>query len=408
MAEKFLTKRSFKAGSWLISHNAIARFSGLIKTIIIARILTPAQFGVFGVAALALSLLETFSETGAEHALVQKEKVDNLDIATTWWISLFRGLLIGAILYFSAPFVGRFFENGDAVIFIQAIALAPIIRNLRNPSIVFYRKKLSFRQDFYMRTSGTLAELVVGVTVSYMTRSVWGLVASILVGAVAETISSYLVASSFRLVLPKWERARGILSFGGWIWLSSIITYLLNQGDDAVVGKLLGVTTLGYYQNAYKIASLPATQITGMMTQVTYPAFASIQDDKVRLARAYKKSFLAALGTTVFFSAIIILFAREITLITLGDQWLPVVPALKVLTIFGVVRSLAATVGPVFQAVGKPNILVWIGLYRLVVLAAIIFPLTTGYGMVGTSWAIVISSLLTIPAVWWQLNKILS
>lgn len=407
MAEKYLTKRSVKAGSWLFGHNAIARVAGFFKIAVIARILTPKQFGVFGVASLALSLLETFSEAGVEHALVQKKEVDNEDVVTAWWISLVRGIFIGAVLYVFAPLVGEFFGNKDAALFIKAIAIAPVIRNLRNPSIVFFRKKLSFKQDFVMRTSGTLVELVVGVSVAYLTRSVWGLVASVIAGAIAETVSSYVVAKPFKLGLPLKKKAKEIMSFGGWIWLSSILTYLQNQGDDVVVGKMLGLTTLGYYQNAYKIASLPATQVTGMMSQVTFPAFATIQDDKQRLARAYKKTFYSSVLVGLLFLALVLGFARPLTLLILGDQWLPIIPALKVLAVFGAIRSVMLTIGPVFQAVGKPNVLVWIGVFRLLVLAAIILPLTSAYGMVGASWAIVISAVVAIPVMWWQMKRVI-
>lgn len=403
-----LTRDTFKAGSWLFGHTAIARIGGVVKTAVIARILTPAQFGVFGVASLALHLLETFSETNIAQALIQKKQIDDHDMSSAWLIQIVRGILIGVLLFVAAPYIGAFFDEIEAVLYIKVIALAPVIRNFSSPALNVYRKQLKFQKEFMMKSITTVVEVVVGITVSLWTRSPWGLVASLLAGAISDTILSFVLMPKVNLFVPTWSSAAKLLKFSGWLWASSIIFYFVNEGDDIFVGKYLNPTALAFYQNAFKIASLPATQITGIASQAIYPAFSNIQEDKQRLVRAFKKSLIVGTGATLAASLIIIIFAQPLTLLLLGDQWLNIIPALKVLTIYGIVRSISTIAGPVIMALNRPDVITKFALIRLVIMVACIYPLTTRYGIVGTAWATVFSMLLPQPYLFFEMKKMLT
>ncbi|MFC1653873.1 lipopolysaccharide biosynthesis protein [Patescibacteria group bacterium] len=405
---KNLTKKTIKASSWLFSHTAIARAGGLLKTAIIARILTPTQFGVFGIASLSLGLLETFSETSIDQALIQKKDLSEKDLTTAWYISILRGFAISLILFLSAPLISSFFKDDSASMYIKAIALAPLIRNFANPKISLLRRKLKFKKEFIMRTITTFVEVSVGVIVSIYTKSPWGLVASIVSGAISDVIISFIIISPPKISLPDKRSGKELVSFSSWLWASSIIEYLVSQGDDILVGKILGVRQLGFYQNAFKIASLPATQVTNIASQVVYPAFSSIQDNKERLKRAFKKSFITTSGLALLASAAIILFAKPLTLIILGEQWIEIVPALKILTVYGAIRSVASVAGPIIKALGKPKIITNFALIRMFVLAAFIYPLTKRYGIEGTSWAVLISTILPQPYLIFKVKKLLN
>lgn len=403
-----LTTRSLKAGSWLVAYNGFARAAGVIKIAILARLLTPAQFGAFGIVTLALSLLETFSETSVFQALIQKDTVTDEDLTASWLISIARGALIALLLYISAPFIQSFFNQDGLVPFIRLIALAPLIRNFRNPQTVHFQKDLNFKKESFLRALATLVELIVAITVTLATHSIWGLVLANVASAFTEAIGSFLLAPTFVFVMPTWSTTKPLIHYGSWLWGSSILSYIATEGDDIVVGKLLGAGPLGFYQNAYKIASLPVTQITSVTSQVGFPALSQIQDDKQRLARAFKKTLLTTIGLTTFASVAIFIFAGPITLFLFGENWLPMVPALRLLTLFGLIRSIDHTAGPLFKAVGKPNLVTLYGTLFIVVMFALIFPLTRSGGIVGTSWAIIIAALVTQPYLIYHVRKILS
>lgn len=396
---KELTKKSIKAGSWLAGYRLFARLINLLKTPITARILSPAQFGVFGVVSIALNLFETFSETGLEQALIQQQKISHRDVNTAWYITLVRSLLISFGLVLTAPLVAKFFGVSQAVPMIQLIALTPILRALRNPSMIYRKRKLEFVPETIMLAIGSLTEVIVAIVLSLLWQNEWALVVAILLGAVFELMASYLLFPIKHLTTINWHTCKKLLRFGKWIWSSSALSYLANQGDDIVVGRLLGPGPLGLYQNAYKISSLPATQIAGTITQVTFPAFASIQNDQHRLMRAFYKSLVFTLVTTVPICLFIYIFSYPLTMIIFGPNWIDMVEAMKILCLYGVIRSVLGVMGPLAVAIGKPELITYSGLVRTVGLFILIWPLSNLYGIAGASWATVISIGISLLAL---------
>lgn len=391
---KQLTKRSIKAGLWLSGYRIFARGAGLIKTAVTARLLTPAQFGLFGFVSIALNLFETFTETGIEQALIQKTKVEPVDLITGWWINIFKSLLVAAFLWLMAPFVSQFFE-AEVTVFVRVIALTPILRSLRNPVLVLNKKALDFLPETLMLSLGSLVEIVTAVVLALYWQSVWALVISIVMGAASELIASYLLLPQPRWVKPKWLVARPLLNFGKWVWSSSALSYGVNQGDDIVIGRLLDPNLLGIYQNAFRIASLPATEITGTISQVSFPALASIHSDRSRLRRAFGKTLLANIAVTLPLSLGLVIFAEPVVWIIYGSQWLEMVPVLKILALFGLARGYSTNFEAVIVALGQPAAITVSNTLRLILLLSLIGPLTLRYGLAGAAWSTVIAASLS-------------
>ena len=166
--------------------------------------------------------------------------------------------------------------------------------------------------------------------------------------------------------------------------------FLLAQGDNAFVGKVLGMEALGYYVLAFSLANLPVNAIADLTTKIMFPAYSKIQTDMRALQGAYLK-VLKVLVIVRDPSALgIAIFAPEIIKIVYGEKWLPAIGALQVLCGFAAVRSLSSTINPILSAVGYPNIVFYINTARLISMAALIYPLTHKYGIVGTSYAVFI------------------
>lgn len=391
---KFLTKRSIKAGAWLGGYRFYARFINLLKTPVLTRIFLPADLGIFGFVSIALNLFETFTETGLEQALIQKKHLKTITVSTAWYINLVRSLLISLILFLVAPLFSWYFEAPTITAMIQVIAITPILRSLRNPSMIYAKKNLAFGKETIMLVAGSTTEVIVTLIIALQLQTIWALVIAILAGGLAEIIVSYVVFDPPKLRGFSKQEAQSLLGFGKWVWSSSALSFVANQGDDIIVGKLLGAAPLGLYQYAYKIASLPATQIAGTVSQVTYPAFASIQEDKTRLKRAFLKSLLFVSLTTVPPLILVMLFPVTLVRIIFGENWLGAAPALRVLSLYGIIRSYSNTLGPLAIALGKPQFITYNGIIRVILLFICLLPMTFMYGILGASWATVIAIVL--------------
>lgn len=390
-----LGKKVVKGGIWVFTLRGTQRLFSFVRLIILARILAPSDFGLMGIALLTMAALNTFSQTGFQTALIQKKEDIKSYLDAAWTVTIIRGIILFLILYFIAPYAATFFKSPKALSIIKVIGFSFLIQAFTNIGVVYFQKELEFNKQFIYQFTGTIADFVVAVSAAVILRNVWALVYGLLAGNAARLIVSYLIHPYRPHLSFDFGKAKELFGFGKWILGSSILIFLITQGDDAFVGKFLGATILGFYQMAYRISNMPATEITHVISQVTLPAYSKLQDDIPRLRDAY----LRILGITAFFSipiaGMIFVLAHDFTRLFLGQKWMPAVSAMQVLCIFGVTRSFGATTGPIFQGVGKPSILTKLAVIQLVMLIAIIYPLTNKFGIFGTAIAVIIPNLIT-------------
>jgi O-antigen/teichoic acid export membrane protein len=352
-SERLATK-VVKGGLWVFALRIINRGLGFVRTIILARLLIPEDFGLLGIAMLAISTLETFSQTGFHAALIQKKENIKSYLDTAWTVSAVRGIALFLILFLLAPVIASFFNSPKATLVIRVIAISTLLSGWRNIGIVFFRKELEFNKQFFYEFSATLVDLTVAISLAFTLRNVWALVWGGLAANLTRLFMSYVLhAYRPKLRLQK-EEFHELFGFGKWILGSSIIIFLIIQGDDIFVGKILGVTALGLYQMAYLISNLPATEITHAISQVTFPAYSKLQDNLSKLREAYLRVLQIAAFLSFPTAGLIFVLAPDFTIIFLGEKWTPMVPIMQTLCIFGVTRSINATFGSFFTAIGKP------------------------------------------------------
>ena len=393
--EERLSQRVVKSGFWAFALRAVNRAFRFIRLIILARVLAPEDFGLMGIALLTMATLDTFSQTGFQAALIQKKDDIKSYLDAAWTVLILRGSILFAILYIIAPFAAHFFNAKEAEVIIRVIGLSFLIQAFTNIGVIYFEKELEFNKLFIYSFVRTLSDFVVAVSAALILKNVWALVFGSLAGSTAMCITSYFI-HPYR---PKFDfhlgKAKELFGFGKWILGSSILIFLITQGDDIFVGKLLGTTALGLYQLAYRISNMPATEITHVISQVTFPAYSKLQDNLPKLREAYLRTLQLTAFLSFPIAGLIFVLAPDFTRIFLGEKWMPMVPAMQVLAIFGAIRAFGATTGPIFQGVGKPNILTKLAAIQLVMLIVIIYPLTNKFGIFGTAIAVVIPNLIT-------------
>jgi lipopolysaccharide exporter len=399
-----LSQRVARGGVWVFAMRITNRLLRFASTIILARVLAPTDFGLFGIALLAMSALDTFSNVGLNFALVQKKQDIIPYLNTAWTVQAIRGGLMALVLVVTAPYVADFFATPAAKPILQIIGLSTLIFGFTNIGVIYFQKDLEFHKQFAYEFSGTLAYVIVAISAVLLLRNVWALVFGLLAGTLAQLIVSYFIHPYRPRLRFNWGQFKELFNFGKWVLGSSLLIYLVTQGDNIVVGKLLGAAALGFYQMAYQISNMPATEITHVISQVTFPAYSKLQADIPKLKDAYLK----VLQLTTFLSfpvaGLIFVLAPDFTRIFLGEKWLPMVPAMQILVFAGLLRSIQATIGPLFMGMGNPKLDTKGQCLRLLVLAISIYPLTIHFGISGASLAVVASILAT--TIWFSLKVI--
>lgn len=401
-----LSERTIKGVFWVFSLRIVTRIFLLTRTIILARLLSPNDFGLFGIALLALSCLETFSLTGFKQAFIQKKADTELYLNVAWTVQLIRGFLIAFILFFIAPYIATFFEVPKAESILRIIGFSIILQGLINPVAIYFEKNLKFHKYFVYQFLGAIADVGVAISAAIILRSVWALVFGLLAGNFVRCIVSYIIEPYKPCIEWDFQKIKNLFGFGKWILGSSILVFLILHGDHAFIGKLLGVTALGFYQMAYTISNMPATEISHVISQVTFPAYSKLQDNLDKLSKTYLKVLQITTFISVPLAGLIFILSPELTKIFLGEKWMPIVPIMQVLVLAGLIRSIAATTGSVFLAIGKPKLDTKLQIIRLLILVTLIYPLAIKWGILGVSIAVVLSILISTIGFSFMIIKI--
>jgi len=395
-----------KGGAWVFGINIFARVMEIIKTVIIARLLEPRDFGLFGISLLVLYLFEMVSQAGFEKALIQKKEDISSYLDTAWIIQVFRGVFLGALIAAISPVIAVFFDAPPVKNLLVVIGASVALNGFANIGIIYFQKDLLFDRLFVLRVGTQFTNFFVSITLAVIYRSVWALVLGYLAGVVMQTFLSYVLHSyrpRFRFAL---EKAKEMFSYGKWIFSSSALIYFVDSLDDIVVGKLLKAYTLGLYQMAYNISNFAATKVCKVMSQVAFPVYSKLQNDLGRLREGFSRtmSVVAIISLPITFGLFVL--APDLVRILLGDKWLPIVLPLRAMCFIGALRSVTGNFGPVFLSLGRPDILTKLQLINLAILGVSIIPMVNAFGIMGA----VYSRLLTFATqlyTWPRLIKIM-
>lgn len=398
-------KDSARGVFWIGASRFLTRLVSLGKTVLLARLLSPEQFGVFGVVALTMSLLEVFTETGVNIVLLQRKESISEYLNSAWVVSICRGLFIAILMIILSGPVSFFFNVPQSKNLIVLCALIPLLRGFINPSEVNFQKDLLFRQEFNFRTVIFVVDSSVAVSLAMILRTsdslVWGLIA----GAASELLLSHL----FLRPRPQFEFHRSKMSFiikkGKWLTFSGILDYLIQNGDNIFVGKLLGSMYLGLYQMAYQISTLPVTEISNILSKVAFPVFIRISHNRSNLYTAYLKTLIAVafLSGTVSFG--IFVFAHPFVNLVLGPKWLVIVPTLQILVIFAFVKSIVLSSYSYFLSLEKQISVTIIPMVAFIGMFVTIIPLINTFGIQGAAIAALVGVVFSLLAMIFFLKK---
>jgi O-antigen/teichoic acid export membrane protein len=198
-----------------------------------------------------------------------------------------------------------------------------------------------------------------------------------------------------------------VLHRGKWVTASSIFNYLFHNSDDMIVGKILGISNLGLYQMAYKISIFPITEISDVVSKVVFPVYARIDNDRARLKRAFFKTLTLISVLSISLGVFLFIFAREVIFLVLGESWIDILPFLKILIIFGIIRGISGSTSALFFALNKQEYVSVVTFVSFMVLIVTIFPLTLTFGLIGVSISVLISSVAALPFMAYYTFKVL-
>lgn len=385
--------------------------AALLRLFIVVRILDqsgPFQLGTYGLVLLVIAITEVFTQTGINIILIRDKKLLKQYIDTAWVISVVRGFLISTIIWIITPWLSQFFNNPDLIIYLRWSLLVPILRGFINPAIVTYKRDLKFERESLLRTVIQLVDLASGLLLTFIWKSALGLLVGMIIGVVVELVLSFVIFSKRpRPWLVKLSLLKPLFGETRFIIFNGMITYLNENLDDLLIGKLLGSSNLGFYQTAYKLASSATIEIGNLLRDTLYPIYANLVGKPKQFLNLLKQSEVKQ--TLLNFVVVVFtwIFAQPFVYFVFGEQWLEIVPVLRILIVSGALRGLMNAWAPLFVLAKQVNRNLLVNTVSTLIMILGIVVLAPQYGLVGTSWAILASVAVVFPVgYWWQQQSV--
>ena len=391
---KDLKQKMAKGAAWLVLFRLIERSIGVISTLILARLLVPADFGLVAMATSLLAALDLLGAFSFDVALIQNQKAQRHHYDTVWTFAVLFGIFKALVLCVLAVPAAHFFNEPRLQWLAYALALYTLIDGFDNIGIVAFQKDLELHKEFWFGLAKKVVGFVVTLSMAFWLRNYWALIAGILSTRLASLVLSYRL-HPFRPRLSM-TGGRDLFKFSKWLLLNNFLIFVNNRGTDFVIGKLAGARALGLYSVSYEIANLPTTELVWPISRAVFPGYARMANDLPRLRETFVQVISLVALLTVPAGITIALVTESLVEVLLGAKWSDAVQLIQVLAIFGVVRSLHGPTGSIYLALGKPGIITGFLCLQVGVAIGLMLFLVPWYGTIGAAYSLLAGASLAM------------
>jgi len=325
-----------------------------IVFVILARLLTPADFGTVGAVGILIAFMIHFSQMGVGAALVQRKILSVEHCSTAFTFTMIISILMGIGLFLNSAAIASFFKNPLLESIVPWLVLSFLLRTNSFVSQSILQRELQFKSLVMIELMGYFMGYgLVGVLMAYYGYGVWSLVCANLTYSASTLLLYFYMNKSVVKLGFDYSTFRELITFGGWITWSKTANVVALQGDNLVVGRFLGESDLGLYTRAYQLTSLPANLFGKVVDRVLFPLLAQIQDDVSRISKIYLSTSLLIAYLAFPCTVVVFLLADEVVLLIFGENWLGMAYILKIL-VFGLYFRVAYKFPSVmFRSTGK-------------------------------------------------------
>jgi PST family polysaccharide transporter len=396
-----LARRVATGAGWLYSYRWLDRLLDFVAIVVLARILSPDDFGLVAIAASVVTIIEGLSAFDVNKALIRSRDESHELFDTAWTLSALRGIVSALVMIV----VARFVTDARIASVLLALALSPLMIGLSNPRFVMFERDLVYSRVAFLTLGGKLVSVAVTLVIAFVYRDYWSLVIGMLAGTLVTMILSYVL----RPYRPRFSLARfsDIFAFSGWLTLTSVVTTLSMETDKIIVGRLLGVAETGLYFMTQRVGVLPTRELVSPMQRILFPSFSELTGDLKRLRRGVCESIniLGSLSLPAAFGFALV--ANDFVPLALGDQWIVIVPLLVILVPYLGLRATLSMTLPCVMALGRTRLLFWVSLVYALVHVPLFIVGTALYGLNGAIWSIVLAGVFYTYLNVWLLQRTL-
>ena len=401
-----LKNKTIKGTLW----GAIERFSGqgvqFLVLIVMARMLTPKDYGLVGILAVFVNIAQTLIDSGFSQALIRKQDRNEKDYATTFFFNIVVGLFVYILFYIISPFVSDFYNEPELKPLMRVLSFVVIINSFSVVQIALYTARVDFKTQSKATILAAITSGVVGIYSAYIGLNTWSLVYQQVSYAIVNTLLLWLYSKWKPIWSFSQKSFNDLFSFGSKILIGGLINTIYNNIYQLVIGKVFNTSILGYYTRGSHFAQFPSQNISGILQRVTYPILCELQGDTERLVNVYRK--FIRVSTLIIFPIMMVLagISRPMIMVVLGEKWSYAATLLCIICFSSMWYPIHHLNVNVLQAIGRSDLTLKIEVVKKIV-GIIILIGTIPLGIEAICYGGILSSIICLVINSYYVGKLL-
>lgn len=379
---------------WRFAERCGAQLVTFIVSIVLARILTPSDYGTIALVTVFTTILQVFIDSGLSTALIQKKDADDLDFSSVFYFNFVICIILYLIMFVSAPFIANFYKDPSLVSIVRVISLTLIISGVKGVQQSYVSRHMLFKRFFFSTLGGTIFSAVLGIIMAYAGFGVWAIVFQQLSNNAIDTLILWITVKWRPIKKFSWSRLKALLSFGWKMLASSLLDTVYNNLRNMIIGKLYTSADLAFYNQGDKFPKLIVTNINTSIDSVLLPTMSNEQDNHVRVKDMTRRAIKISTYIMAPLMIGLAFCAKPIVQIVLTDKWLPCVPYLQIFCISYLFWPIHTANLNAIKAMGRSDLFLKLEVIKKFI-GMILLLITMNISVMAMAYSLLISGLIS-------------
>ena len=379
---------------WRFAERCGAQLVTFIVSIVLARILSPSDYGTIALVTVFTTILQVFIDSGLSTALIQKKDADDLDFSSVFYFNFIVCLILYIIMFVSAPCIADFYKDFNLITIIRVISLTLIISGVKGVQQSYVSRNMLFKRFFFSTLGGTIFSAVLGIIMAYAGFGVWAIVFQQLSNNAIDTLILWITVKWRPIKKFSWIRLKHLLSFGWKMLASSLLDTVYNNLRNMIIGKLYTSADLAFYNQGDKFPKLIVTNINTSIDSVLLPTMSNEQDNHVRVKDMTRRAIKISTYIMAPLMIGLAFCARPIVQLVLTDKWLPCVPYLQIFCVSYLFWPIHTANLNAIKAMGRSDLFLKIEIIKKFI-GMILLIITMNISVMAMAYSLLISGLIS-------------
>lgn len=394
MEESFNRKSVFSGFVWRFAERCGAQGVSFVVSIVLARLLSPEDYGTIALITVFTSILNVFVDSGMGSALIQKKEADDCDFSSVFYFNVLMCSVLYMAMFFGAPIIAAFYGKQELTAIIRVLSLTLVISGLKNVQQAYVSRHMIFKRFFFATLGGTVAAAFVGIIMAYNGWGVWALIAQQLCNVTLDTVILWFTVKWRPKRLFSIERLKGLFSFGWKLLVSSVLDTFYRELRQLIIGKKYSSSDLAYYNQGQKFPNLVVTNINASIDSVLLPAMSNVQDDIVKIRKMTRRAIKISTYIMAPCMMGLAFIAPSLIKIILTDKWMQCVPFLRIFCINYMFYPIHTANLNAIRAMGRSDIFLKLEIEKKAVDMLLLLS-SMWFGVTAIAYSLLVSSVLS-------------